>query len=30
MAPRQRVDLLEVNEASYDEVMATNLKGLSF
>ena len=30
MAPRQRVDLLEVNEASYDEVMATNLKGPFF
>ena len=29
MAPRQRVDLLEMSEASYDEVMATNLKGPS-
>jgi len=27
MAPRRRVDLLEMSEASYDEVMATNLKG---
>lgn len=27
MAPRQRVDLLEMSEASYDEVMLTNLKG---
>lgn len=30
MAPRQRVDLLEVSEASYDEVMAVNLKGPFF
>ncbi len=30
MAPRQRVDLLEMGEASYDEVMATNLKGPFF
>ena len=30
MAPRQRVDLLEMSEASYDEVMATNLKGPFF
>lgn len=30
MAPRQRVDLLEMSEASYDEVMATNLKGPYF
>jgi NAD(P)-dependent dehydrogenase (short-subunit alcohol dehydrogenase family) len=30
MAPRQRVDLLEVSEPSYDEVMATNLKGPFF
>ena len=30
MAPRQRVDLLELGEASYDEVMATNLKGPFF
>jgi 3-oxoacyl-[acyl-carrier protein] reductase len=30
MAPRQRADLLEVGEASYDEVMATNLKGPFF
>jgi NAD(P)-dependent dehydrogenase (short-subunit alcohol dehydrogenase family) len=30
MAPRQRVDLLEVSETSYDEVMATNLKGPFF
>jgi 3-oxoacyl-[acyl-carrier protein] reductase len=27
MAPRQRVDLLEMSEASYDEVLQTNLKG---
>jgi 3-oxoacyl-[acyl-carrier protein] reductase len=27
MAPRQRMDMLEMSEASYDEVMATNLKG---
>ena len=25
MAPRQRVDLLEMSEASYDEVLLTNL-----
>ncbi len=30
MAPRQRVDLLEMSEASYDEVMGTNLKGPYF
>ncbi len=30
MAPRQRVDLLETGEASYDEVMAVNLKGPFF
>ncbi len=30
MAPRQRADLLEVGESSYDEVMATNLKGPFF
>jgi NAD(P)-dependent dehydrogenase (short-subunit alcohol dehydrogenase family) len=30
MGPRQRVDLLEVGEASYDEVMQTNLKGPFF
>ena len=30
MAPRQRMDLLEMSEASYDEVMATNLKGAFF
>lgn len=30
MAPRQRVDLLKVSEASYDEVMQTNLKGPFF
>jgi NAD(P)-dependent dehydrogenase (short-subunit alcohol dehydrogenase family) len=30
MAPRQRMDLLETTEASYDEVMATNLKGPFF
>lgn len=30
MAPRQRVDLLEMGEPSYDEVMATNLKGPFF
>jgi NAD(P)-dependent dehydrogenase (short-subunit alcohol dehydrogenase family) len=30
MGPRQRVDLLEVSEESYDEVMATNLKGPFF
>ena len=30
MAPKQRVDLLELNEASYDEVMDVNLKGPFF
>ena len=30
MGPRQRVDLLETTEASYDEVMAVNLKGPFF
>jgi 3-oxoacyl-[acyl-carrier protein] reductase len=30
MAPRQRVDLLEMGETSYDEVLATNLKGPFF
>lgn len=30
MGPRQRVDMLAVSEASYDEVMATNLKGPFF
>jgi 3-oxoacyl-[acyl-carrier protein] reductase len=30
IGPRQRVDLLEVSEASYDEVMAVNLKGPFF
>jgi NAD(P)-dependent dehydrogenase (short-subunit alcohol dehydrogenase family) len=30
IAPRQRVDLLEVSEQSYDEVLATNLKGPFF
>ena len=30
MAPRQRADLLEMGEAIYDEVMATNLKGPFF
>jgi 3-oxoacyl-[acyl-carrier protein] reductase len=30
MAPRQRMDMLEMSEASYDEVMATNLKGPFF
>jgi len=30
MAPRQRVDLLSTSEASYDEVMAVNLKGPFF
>lgn len=30
MAPRVRVDLLEVSEESYDEVMNTNLKGPFF
>ncbi|MBM4458129.1 MAG: 3-ketoacyl-ACP reductase [Chloroflexi bacterium] len=27
MAPRQRMDMLEMSEASYDEVMTVNLKG---
>ncbi len=30
IGPRQRVDLLEMTENSYDEVMATNLKGAFF
>lgn len=30
MGPRQRVDMLLVGEASYDEVMTTNLKGPFF
>jgi 3-oxoacyl-[acyl-carrier protein] reductase len=30
MAPRQRLDILEVGEDSYDEVMAVNLKGPFF
>jgi NAD(P)-dependent dehydrogenase (short-subunit alcohol dehydrogenase family) len=30
MAPRQRQDVLETSEASYDEVMAVNLKGPFF
>jgi 3-oxoacyl-[acyl-carrier protein] reductase len=30
MAPRQRLDLLETTEASYDEVMTVNLKGPFF
>jgi len=30
MAPRQRVDMLEMTEASYEEVMAVNLKGPFF
>lgn len=30
VAPRQRTDLLEMSEESYDEVMATNLKGPFF
>jgi len=30
MAPRQRKDLLEMEETSYDQVMATNLKGPFF
>jgi 3-oxoacyl-[acyl-carrier protein] reductase len=30
MAPRQRVDLLEVSAESYDEVMAVNLRGPFF
>lgn len=30
MAPRQRLDILDTHEASYDEVMAVNLKGPFF
>jgi 3-oxoacyl-[acyl-carrier protein] reductase len=30
MAPRKRADLLDISEASYDEVMNTNLKGPFF
>ncbi len=30
MGPRRRVDILEMTEASYDEVMAVNLKGPFF
>jgi len=30
MAPRQRMDILETTEESYDEVLATNLKGPFF
>lgn len=30
IGPRQRVDMLQVGEASYDEVMAVNLKGPFF
>lgn len=30
MAPRQRMDILEVGEESYDEVMSVNLKGPFF
>jgi 3-oxoacyl-[acyl-carrier protein] reductase len=30
MAPRQRLDILETSESSYDEVMAVNLKGPFF
>ena len=30
MGPRQRVDMLQVSEGSYDEVMTTNLKGPFF
>ena len=30
MAPRQRADLLEMSETSYDEVLTTNLKGPFF
>jgi 3-oxoacyl-[acyl-carrier protein] reductase len=30
IAPRQRVDLLEMTEASFDEVLATNLRGPFF
>jgi len=30
MAPRQRLDILEVGEASYEEVLAVNLKGPFF
>jgi 3-oxoacyl-[acyl-carrier protein] reductase len=30
VGPRQRVDMLQIGEASYDEVMAVNLKGAFF
>jgi 3-oxoacyl-[acyl-carrier protein] reductase len=30
VGPRQRMDLLEISEASYDEVMTVNLKGPFF
>jgi 3-oxoacyl-[acyl-carrier protein] reductase len=30
MAPRQRIDILEVTESSYDEIMTVNLKGPFF
>jgi 3-oxoacyl-[acyl-carrier protein] reductase len=30
MAPRERLDMLEATEASFDELMATNLKGPHF
>jgi NAD(P)-dependent dehydrogenase (short-subunit alcohol dehydrogenase family) len=30
MAPRQRLDILEVGEDSYDEILAVNLKGPFF
>jgi len=30
MAPRQRIDLLEMGEASYDEIMEVNLRGPFF
>jgi NAD(P)-dependent dehydrogenase (short-subunit alcohol dehydrogenase family) len=30
MAPRQRLDILETTEASYDEIMSVNLKGPFF
>jgi len=30
MGPRKRVDMLQVSESSYDEVMSTNLKGPFF
>jgi NAD(P)-dependent dehydrogenase (short-subunit alcohol dehydrogenase family) len=30
MAPRQRLDILEMRETSYDDVMSTNLKGPFF